>query len=487
MPQGNATGSPSHRALDVAIIGAGVVGCAIAHRLTHFDLRVAIFEATSDVCGGASRANSGMAITGFDCAPGSLETELVRAASPRWEQLTEQLGVPFRRVGELVVALGEQDLPALQALAGQADAYGIDADLLTGEQARGLVPALASDVVAALHVPSEAIIDPIRLTIAYAESAVLNGAVLHRSTPVTGFRLSSGRISQVRTARGDFSCGYVVNAAGLQADEISAAAGAEDFRMWARKGQFILLDRSYGRLVDKIIVPAPSEDTRGTLVIPTTGGGVLLGPTAVDDDDKSNLSHDTATLRGVLEGAGRLVPAVSSAPHIKYFTGARPASDCLYRIHRSEGVPNLVHAAAIRSTGVSASPAIADHVVAILADEGLECQPKALPLRRPRRTVPVREVDPMTYRQLAAGDDAYKTIVCACEHVSAAEIRDALTSPVPALSLDGVRDRTNATGGRCQGSYCSVGVGLMLSSSCGCSAHAVPKDEPGSQWGVSSD
>lgn len=470
---------------DVVVVGAGVVGGAIAWRLSHDRLRVLWLEAADDVAEGASKANSAIACSGFDVAPGTLEAQLVRASSPRWEQLCATLDVPFRRVGELVLSQSDADEPVLDRLREQASANGVRTDVLGVDDVRRLQPAVSRRVRRALHVPAEGIIDPLRLTLGYAQSAVLAGVELRLATPVTGVRrAATGEITQVQTPRGAFGARAVVNAAGLGAGRLAAAVGDESLRIWPRKGQFLVVDREFGRTVTQVLAPLPSPRTRGVLAVPTTNGSLLLGPTAEDIEDVRDKQTDVETLDAVLAQAQRLLPGLRREHVIKSFAGLRPASEGGYRIELSEAVPNLIHAAAIRSTGVSSSPAVADRVRSLLAQLGVSAGPRpdaVRPLPRSRR---IAELPSSEAVALAQRDPSYGLLVCACEHVSAAEIHEALTGPIPARSIDAVRKRTRATGGRCQGAYCAAGVGFMLSVQQDLQPSQVPQCGSLATWGV---
>ena len=472
---------------DVVVVGAGVVGAAIARRLSLDRLRVLWLEARHDVCEGASKGNSGIAASGYDVTPGTLEAELVVDSSRRWEELCADLDVPFRRCGSLALAFGAEDEKRLEHARAQAELNGVEVRVLTGRQALEVEPAASPRTSAALHVPGEAIVDPIRLTVAYAEVAVRNGVDLRLATPALGFEHDGGgRVVGVRTPQETFACRFVVNAGGLGADEVSTAAQAEEFRMWPRRGQFLLVDRAVGERVRTIVTPVPTERTRGILAIPTTNRSLLLGPTAEDRDDKEDRVTDPETLEEVFARATALVPGLGIEPRhvIKTFAGLRPASDRTYRVERSSSVTNLVHAAGIRSTGVSSSPGVGDRVHALLSQAGLTARPRPGALLRLPRVARLAELEAEEAVRLVEEDGRYRVVVCACEHVSAAEIRAALDSPVPATSLDAVRKRTRAAGGRCQGAYCSAGIGFLLSLARGLMPFAVPQGEPGSHWGV---
>jgi len=446
---------------DVAVIGGGVVGSAIAMRLSLTRARVCLLEQADDLAEGASKGNSGIAECGYDTAPGSLETRLIRASSPRWEELSRRLDVPFKRLGSLCTALTEDQAERLPHLLDVAQANGVAAKLVTAEQARRLEPLISEQCRGALFLPEEGIIDPLRLTFGYAELAALNGAAIFLSAPVTGFERADGRIVAVVTPQATLKVRFVVNAAGVQADTISALAAGEAYRMWPRKGQFWILDREFGSQMRHLVVAVPTPATRGVLVVPTTHGSALLGPTAEDLEDRQDHATSPGTLQTVFEKARALVPSVSLDLTIKTFAGARPASDSVYRIQRDANVANLVHAAAIRSTGVSSSPTVADYVLDLLRGAGLDApdRPEAATSIPP---VPRLLFDPEPER-LAAVDPRYRQVVCVCEQVTAAEIAAALTARVPARSIEGVRKRTRATGGRCQGAVCMAGVAFMCS------------------------
>lgn len=462
----------SRSGFDVAVIGGGVTGSAIAMRLSLTTARVCLVEQADDLAEGASKGNSGIAECGYDTTPGTLETRLVRASSPRWEDLSRRLDVPFKRLGSLSVAITEEEAGRLPHLREVAEANGVAGEILSGAQAHRLEPMISEQCRGALYLAEEGIIDPLRLTFGYAELAALNGATIVLSAPVTGFERADGRLSAVVTPRGRIGARYVVSAAGVQGDTISALAGGETFRMWPRKGQFWILDRDFGSRLRHLVVAVPTPTTRGVLVVPTTNGSALLGPTAEDLEDRYDHATVPDTLQRVFDKAKALVPAVSLDYAIKTFAGARPAGDPVYRIKRDEKVRNLVHAAAIRSTGVSSSPAVADLVLDLLREAGLEApdRPDAMTAVPPvPRLLP--DEDPL---RLDARDGRYRQVVCVCEQVTAAEVVAALTARVPARSIEGVRKRTRATGGRCQGAVCMAGVAFLCSLHLDCPPEAVP-------------
>jgi len=468
---------------DVAIVGGGVVGCAIARELSFTGARVVLLEAAHDLCEGASKGNTGITTSGADCTPGTLEARLVRESSPGWEELCATLDTPFRRIGTLAVAMTEEERDRLPALVAEAGENGAPAEIVTGEQARALEPLISEDAVAALHFPQDGIIDSIRLTIGYAELAARNGVRVLRGCPVTGFEVAEGRVVAVRTPAGTLWTGAVVNAAGVEADTISRLAGGEEFRCWPRQGQYWLLDRELGQRFQAVVGGVPTEVTRGIYCVPTTNQSLLLGPTAVDHDDRRLKAVDAETLDAVFAAAQRLVPSVRREYAIKTFAANRPASDPVYRVAVDSRIENLVHAAGIRSTGVSSSPATARMVRGLLAGLGLPVDEDRRDALRALEPIP-RLLGHPEPEQLFALDPRYGQVVCACEQVTAAEIAAAHEMAVPARSLEGVRKRTRATGGRCQGALCMAGVSFLHSLHHNGPPWRVPVSEPDATLGV---
>jgi glycerol-3-phosphate dehydrogenase len=437
---------------DVVVIGGGVVGCAVAWRLSGTAARVTLIEAAHDLCEGASKGNTGIATSGGDCHPGTLELELVRRSSPGWEALCARLDTPFHRIGTLAVALSEEDERRLPELLRDAQDTGAAAEIVTGDQARALEPLISEQTRAALHFPDDGIIDSIRLTIGYAELAARNGVEVLRGAPVHSIERDGDRIVAVTAGDRRIATRSVVNAAGVEADTISRLAGGESFRTWPRQGQYWLLDRELGGRFRKVVGGVPTPVTRGIYCVPTTNRSLLLGPTAVDHEDRTDRAVDTETLDHVFDAAQRLVPSIGREHAIKTFASNRPASDPTYRIAVDAEVTNLVHAAGIRSTGVSSSPAVAEMVRGLLEGLGL----------------PVG-------------------VICACEQVTAAEIAAVHGMAVPPTSLEGVRKRTRATGGRCQGAFCLSGVSFLHSLHTGRRPQQIAVSEPGATLGVGTD
>jgi len=471
------------RAFDVVVIGGGVLGTAVAARLAMTTASVCLLEEADDVAEGASKGNAGIATT-YYAPPGTLEADLIASSWPRWEDICDRLDVPFSRPGALTVAINDEQVPALAGICDEAVAAGTRAELLTGEQARELEPMLTPQCRGAVHLPDEGLIDPVRLTCGYAELAAANGASIRLSCPAMGFDVSGGQLTAVQTPAGPIRARWVVNAAGVAGGTISALAGGEEVRIWPRKGQYWVLDRAFGSRLRKMVLPVPMPHTRGVQVVPTTNGSALLGPDAQDITDPADKGTDTGSLEALLRLTEQLVPEVSRDYAIKTYAANRAAAEETVRVRPAALRPNLLHVGN-RSTGVSSSPGTAERVLGLLRDGGLECQDRpdrvdALP--KIRRLL--HDPDP---ESLPEADPRYRQVVCVCEQVTAAEIAAVFNRHVPPRSIEGIRKRTQATGGRCQGSVCMVGVAFLCSLHTGQPPAAIRHGSAGATLGVGSE
>ncbi|MGV9934752.1 FAD-dependent oxidoreductase [Streptomyces olivaceoviridis] len=443
---------------DVAVVGAGVVGCAIARELARRPrLRIALVEAQDDIGQGTSKANTAILHTGFDATPGTLEARLVREGYTRLGAYAAETGIPVERVGALLVAWDEEQLAALPRLAEKAERNAChDTALLGPAELYAREPHLGPGALGALHVPGESIICPWTTTLAYATQAVRAGADLHLNTAVREVSPSDGHL--LTTSRGTLRARHLVNAAGLHADTLDRALGHEDFTVTPRRGQLLVYDKLARPLVRHILLPVPTALGKGVLVAPTVHGNVLLGPTAEDLRDKQATGSTADGLAALRDKGRRVLPALLQEEVTAVYAGLRAATGHEdYRITAHPGQA-YVTVGGIRSTGLTASQAIAAHVTGLLAAGGLDLGP----VREPEPvTMPnLGEAFPRPYQRpdLIAADPEYGTLVCHCERVSRGEIRDALASTVPPRSLEGLRRRTRARAGRCQGFYCGAAV-----------------------------
>ncbi|MEU1464099.1 FAD-dependent oxidoreductase [Streptomyces sp. NPDC005727] len=444
---------------DVAVVGAGVVGCAIARELArHPGLRVALAEAQDDVGQGTSKANTAILHTGFDATPGSLEATLVREGSRRLAAYAAESGIPVERTGALLVAWDEEQLATLPRLAEKAARNGCpDTRLLGADEVHAREPHLGPGALGALHVPGESIICPWTTTLAYATQAVRAGVHLHLNTRVTRSDRRDGT-HLLTTSRGTLRARHLVNAAGLHADTLDRTLGHDDFTVTPRRGQLIVHDRFARPLVRHILLPVPTALGKGVLIAPTVHGNVLLGPTAEDLDDKRATQSTAEGLALLREKGRRILPALLDEEVTAVYAGLRAATEHDdYRITAHPGQA-YVTVGGIRSTGLTASMAIAAHVVGLLAGAGLDLGPEREP--EPVRMPGIGETfpRPCLRPELIAADPEYGMLVCHCERVSRGEIRDALASTIPPRTLEGLRRRTRARAGRCQGFHCGAAV-----------------------------
>ncbi|MFF4043017.1 FAD-dependent oxidoreductase [Streptomyces sp. NPDC001816] len=444
---------------DVVVVGAGVVGCAVARELArHPRLRIALVEAQDDVGQGTSKANTAILHTGFDATPGTLEARLVREGHQRLAAYAAESGIPVEEVGALLVAWDEEQLAALPRLAEKAERNDYPHTRILGaDELYAREPHLGPGALGALHVPGESIVCPWTTTLAYATQAVRAGVDLHLNTRVEQVsRDAQGHL--LTTSRGTLHTRHLVNAAGLHADTLDRALGHDDFTVTPRRGQLIVHDKLARPLVRHILLPVPTALGKGVLVAPTVYGNVLLGPTAEDLHDKRATGSTAESLALLREKGGRILPALLREEVTAVYAGLRAATE--HEDYRITAHPEqaYVTVGGIRSTGLTASLAIAAHVLGLLAETGLDPGPARDldPVRMPG----LGEAFPRPHQrpELIAADPEYGTLVCHCERVSRGEIRDALASTIPPRTLEGLRRRTRARAGRCQGFYCGAAV-----------------------------
>lgn len=447
---------------DVTVVGAGVVGAAVARELSRYHLRTALIDASDDIGNGTSKANTAILHTGFDAVPGSLEARLVREGRDLLADYAADTGIPVERVGALLVAWHEDQLAALPLLRDKAVRNGYHASrIIDADELRAREPHLGPGALGALDVPDESIICPWTTPLAFATQAVRAGVHLHLNCRVRDVRSDTGGHT-LTTSRGPLRTRYLVNAAGLYADEIDRLLGHDVFTVTPRRGQLIVFDKLARDLVGHILLPVPGPAGKGVLIAPTVFGNVLLGPTAEELDDKTATGSTAEGLHLLREKGRRIVPGLLDEEVTAVYAGLRAATG--QEDYRIQEYPALRYVAVggIRSTGLTASMAIGRHVVELLATTGLD---RGEPHPLPPLTMPgLGDASPRPYRSagLIAGDPAYGTLVCHCEQVTLGEIRDALASTIPPNSLDGLRRRTRARGGRCQGFYCGAAVRALF-------------------------
>lgn len=430
------------------------MGAAVAHELSRFHLSCTLLETGPDIGAGTSKANTALLHTGFDATPGTLEARLVRRGHELLSAYAPQAGIPLARVGALLVAWTPEQHAVFPRIVERARANG-DAAIreVEVEELYRREPHLGPGAHGALDVPDEGIICPFTTPLAYATEAVLNGCELRRGVRVVGVERRSDGGFELQTTQGAIGTRFFVNAAGLYSDELDRLAGHRGFTITPRRGELIVYDKLSRPLLNHILLAVPTGTTKGVLVSPTVFGNLLVGPTAQDvqrKDDTSSTAEGLAYLRA--EGK-RILPRLVEHEVTAVYVGLRAATehaDYQLTIHAAEGYACI---GGIRSTGLSASLAIAEHVRTELGSAGLELRPKENPV-----TVRMPNIGELSSRPYERGG----RIVCFCERVTLGEIEAALGSTIPPVDLDGLRRRTRVLMGRCQGFYCGAHVAALL-------------------------
>jgi Predicted dehydrogenase len=444
--------------VDTTVIGAGIVGAAIARELAARVPSLALVEGRSDVGDGTSKANTAILHTGFDAKPGTLESRLVREGSLRLHAYAAECGIPVKRTGAVLVAWNEEQLVALPGLAAKAARNGYTSTRILGAaEVRSMLPHLGEGVLGGLEVPDESIVCTWTTNLALASDAVNRGATLLTNATVEA--IDFGDTTVVHTSRGDIATRVVVNAAGLGSDVIDAMAGYDRIHITPRRGELIVYDKQAAPLVDRIVLPVPTAMGKGVLVSPTIYGNVMLGPTAEDLGDRTATGTSRQGLATLQEKGERLIPELVEEEVTTTYAGLRAASDQPDFLIDLDEPQRYVAAAGIRSTGLTAGMGIGAHVADLLEEAGL-CGAERGDLPDPPTMANIGEQAARPYcdGDRIATDPEYGEIVCFCERVTKGEVRDAMESVIPPADLQGLRRRTRVMNGRCQGFYCAAHI-----------------------------
>jgi glycerol-3-phosphate dehydrogenase len=437
---------------DVAVVGGGVVGCAVARRFALEGARTILLERSVDILAGPSKANSALLHTGFDATPGSLELACVRAGYSEYLEIRERMNLPLLETGAVLVAWNEEEAAKLDAILAQAHANGVtDVRRMGRDELLKREPHLSAEARDAILVPGEHVIDPWSAPLAYLRQAVENGAQALFAAPVERGEFD-GNVWTLITPRGLVAASLVINCAGLWGDRLDQAMlGRSDFTIRPRKGQFAVFDKAAAPYLRSILLPVPTERTKGVVLARTIFGNLLVGPTAEEQTDREHPSTDGATLSRLVGHAARLVPALAGMAVTAAYAGLRPASEHKDYQIRAHADRHWITAGGIRSTGLTGALGIARHVWSLYNGLGRRHEALAAPIW-PRM--------PNIADHLARDfqEPGYGEIVCHCEMVTRREIEAALTGPLPAGNLGGLKRRTRAMMGRCQGFYCSAHV-----------------------------
>jgi glycerol-3-phosphate dehydrogenase len=474
---------------DVLIIGAGVTGCAVARELSRYEIRIGVLEREEDVCAGTSKANSAIIHAGFDAPEGSMMAKMNVRGNEMMDQLTDDLDIPFRRNGAMVVCAEKERIGELLELYRRGLANGVPQDsmkLLSREEAQALEPNLSDQVIGAFYAGTSGIICPFTLNVALAENACANGCEFFFDTEVKAMQSKTDeaggeRFWNVVTDKGTYTARYVVNAAGVYADELHNMVSSHKIHITPRRGEYLLLDRNAGHFVEHTIFPQPTKLGKGVLVLPTIHGNLLVGPTAEDISDREGTETTADGLKKVIEKAGNTVKNIPLDQVITSFSGLRAHEDHHeFILEENEDAPQFIDCAGIESPGLSACPAIGEYIAGMLKEKmGLKEKENWIQTRKG-----ILNPAHLTFEErqdLIRRQPAYGRIICRCESVSEGEIIDAIRRPIGAKSLDGIKRRVRAGSGRCQAGFCAPRVMEILSRERALQKEAITKSGKGSE------
>lgn len=447
---------------DVVIVGAGVIGCSIAREVSKYNLKICVLEKGSDLAVGTSKANSGIVHAGFDAKPESLKGKLNAKGNAMFDRLSKELDFPFKRNGSLVLCSNEEDVEKLEELKQKGENNGVpNIEILDKKRLSELEPSLNDGIVAALYAPTGGIVCPYEMTIGYAENAHANGVEFKLNCEVKGIKkIQSGFL--LDTTKGKVESSIVINAAGLFADNLNNMISKNKIDIKARKGEYCLFDKSVGNMATRTLFQLPTKFGKGVLVTPTVDGNLLIGPNAIDIDNKLDVNTTQEGLEEILTKAKSTLREVPMRQIITSFSGLRAHSAADdFIIGESEDVKGFINVAGIESPGLSSTPAIAQMVEGIVVDKLNPTKNESFnPIRH---GVPkFREMNNEERRELIKEDSSYGKMICRCETVTEGEILSAIRRPLGATDLDGVKRRTRAGMGRCQSGFCSTKIVSIL-------------------------
>ncbi len=436
---------------DVAIIGSGIVGAACAYRLSRFNLKTVVIEKNNDVCCGTTKANSAIIHAGYDPKPNTLMARLNVEGSKMTQEICEKLDIPYKQIGSLVAAFSEEEAKTIEELYQRGVKNGVQGVKVIGkDELKKLEPNISDEAVCALYAPTAAIVNPWEYGLAMAETAVRNGTEIMLEAEVTGIDKKENSWN-IHTAKGDIEAEYVINAAGVNSDDIHNMVAEETFRILPIAGEYYLLDKSEGTRVSHIVFQCPNKEGKGTLVAPTVHGNLIVGPNSVSGD-KEDISTKTASLDFIRETAAKSVPSIAFRENIRNFTGIR-ANSTINDFIIEFAAEHFLDLAGIKSPGLSAAPAIAKMAEEMLIENGLEAVEKENFIDK-RTHIVFKHLSAPVKNQVIYQNPAYGRVICRCETITEGEIIAALNSPIPPVSLDGIKRRAGSGMGRCQGGFC---------------------------------
>jgi len=440
---------------DITIIGCGIIGAAVAYEFSKYELSVVVLEKENDVSMGATKANSAIIHAGFDPRPGSLMARLNVQGNMLARELFDVLDIPHKKCGALVLAFSQEEMQTLEKLLETGEANGVPGlSILSKNDVLKLEPNISDNIAGALSAPTTMIVSPWEYALALAEVAVVNGVKLYTETEVTNIQPVTNGYN-IQTTKGEFATRYIINAAGLFSDDINNMINETKIEILPDIGEYFLLDKNEGTQVNQVIFQCPTPQGKGVLVAPTVHGNLIVGPSSVAVQSRNDTSNTQKGLDSVKTLAQKSVPGIDFRANIRNFSGIRAKSTVKDFIITKPNT-GFVNLAGIASPGLSAAPAIAKMAVDMVS---LDLKPKTNFIGT-RKRVRFHDLSPQEISQ----NSAYGNIVCRCETVTEGEVYDALNSPIPPASVDGVKRRTTAGLGRCQGGFCAPRIVEILAN-----------------------
>ncbi|MBQ9943375.1 MAG: FAD-dependent oxidoreductase [Clostridia bacterium] len=463
---------------DVAIIGCGVVGAAAAFELSKYKLNIAVLEKENDVALGASRANSAIVHAGYDPEPGTLMARLNVQGCAMAEQLCKDLSVPYEKIGSLVLAFSESERKTVNKLYDRGVKNGVpDMQILSREEVLQMEPEVSPEVMGALYAPSAGIIGPWEYTVALAEVAVQNGAEMKLRTKVEGIDWTEEHYV-IHTNKGNVEAKYIVNAAGVHSGEIHEMVAEKSFEIRPNRGEYYVLDKCEVTKARHTLFQCPNENGKGVLVSPTVGGNLIVGPNAEGVSGEEDNHNTAAGMAFVQRMAAKSVPNINYRHSIRNFAGVRA------NLNKDEfqigvAAKQFIDLAGIKSPGLTSAPAIALECIHLLQGEGLSMEQKENPITT-RKKIHFRSLSAEDKQQVIKENPLYGRVICRCETITEGEIVDAIHSPIPPCSIDGIKRRAGSGLGRCQGGFCGPRVLDILARELKVSPLDILQDKDGS-------
>lgn len=451
---------------DVLIIGGGITGTAIARELSRYDIDVILLEGKKDIGIGTTKGNGGVVHAGYDPSPNTLKGKLNSKGCLMYPKLNEELNFGYKNTGSLVVGFTKDDLFYLEQLHKKGIENNVPGiKILKKHEIKVVEPNISDNANYALYAPSAGIVDPFSVALAFAENALLNGVKIYLDQKVIDINKENEEF-YIKTASSSFKSKYIINAAGVYGDSICEMVGIRDYRIKPRLGELLILDKALDISLNTIIFPIPEKDTKGIVVLPTLAGNILVGSTAVMTEDKEAVTNSSLGIASLIKGANKMIPQINEKVVIREFAGLRPVvldSNNDFIIEASKKVRGFINAIGIQSPGVASAPSVALFIRDILYDLGLDLKEKSTFNPYREAIIDFSELSLSQKEKLIKSNKQYGNVICKCELVTEGEIVESIKGPIGARTIDGVKRRTRAGMGRCQGGFCQHKILSILS------------------------